>query len=382
ITLDDVRENKKGSPPFSELVPLAIQQDIIFSAGVFKADRSQDTSYWVIRMINEDFPGADEHVVYQMGNEVNEMHGFDPLGLRKKSKETGVNYGNSHEVLEAYTEMLFAPGVEVVRAVSEDVYGDPDKLFILSGSVANIFDPNSVEWADDFLDYKIKGEYAPSLKGQRAGDLIDALAVHYPLAGANGRQLLDELYDRFIASGKVENLWFTEDHGRRGEGPVAIVARSFRYIDWIGAHQIDPGQTVLCWWGAQFEKAGGTPLDAVTKLGKYTGVSEPLREAYIEKDGVELYLFLVGDVSSPKGILIGVVSGDIRMRVNELKIDLASDLADWAMKTSWVGEWTAYSTVSKPKEKNVAVDAVDGSLVIDLNEVLPEAGLIWLSPGE
>ena len=230
----------------------------------------KDLTYWALRLAHERFPGAADHVYWQWGNEINGL-GFDPTGIKQKIKETGESrwkYFNLHSKTAFYAEFYLAPAIEVVRQVSLDVYGRSDKIKILTGSVANIYNGNSRRWLGDLLGHVVSGDEAPTLKGRTIGELVDIATVHYPFARPTGQDTMQQIWDSHVARGPLEAVWITEEHGRRGKGPVTVVDRSLRFIDWVSRNGLTADQSRLVWWGIDKKHPGGAGIEAVEWMGR------------------------------------------------------------------------------------------------------------------
>ncbi len=113
-------------------------------------------------------------------------------------------------------------------------------FYFLSGSFPSIANPTQRQNMRDTMNYTLTGSYAGSLAGKTVWELVDILTIHYPVGDI---AVLEEIYNEYLASGKVESIWITEEHGNKGTGPVSVLNRSFRFIQWAASHNLTAWQT-------------------------------------------------------------------------------------------------------------------------------------------
>ncbi len=213
----------------------------------------KDVLYQTVRHFNTgEFADKPITVYWQLGNEVNAYNRFhmkdsDQAEALNESIRKLLPNGDPANAVD-YVEYYLAPAVEAIRAASKDIYGDPDRIPIVCGSVSGIRQQRNREFLDVLLNTTVRGERAPTLKGRKAWELIDVITIHY----AHGsREILQPLYDQWVATGKVEGLWITEELGARGAGAYAVAQVAFRYLD-FWSRRLDrwkPHSARLTVWG-------------------------------------------------------------------------------------------------------------------------------------
>ncbi len=248
---------------------------------------------------------------WQLGNEINEAVGmFNILGIRLKKGETVWKYFNLPDQRRAYVNLYFAPTAAAVRRASKDAYGDERKVRIVLGSVANAYNPRSREWMDELLSQRIESRSAPELNGRAVWEVADILSFHYLVTAGrpDWEEALDEIYRRWVASGRMLGMWATEEHGRKGRGFVTVCRVAARWLHFWCTHEWRPERGRCIFWGTGLPKPGGRGIEAVRCLGEFLG-DWPLEEvtAKVERRGagrVELYAFLATTDSAERRLLI------------------------------------------------------------------------------
>ena len=384
VSLRDIRRHRNpNSRSIDLLVPEIIQNDLTAiyimtsvihpSMGLF----NKDMAYWALRLLYERFPDADKHVYWQIGNEVNGLH-FDPKGLKEKIEATGESrwkYFNTKEQQDLYVEGYLAPAIESIYRVSQDVYGDPHRIKILLGSAANSYNPNSIQWICDVMDRNIVGTQAPSLVGDPVWKHIDILTIHYPFARGNGGEVAQEVYERYMQTGKVEGIWITEEHGRQGKGPVTIADRSLQFIHWIAKNHLNAEQTRLVWWGTGIEKPAGKPIEAVQILGKILS-HLPLWVAMEKRGDARIYV-MVNEADQTIDRLTIVIVPDAS---SEISLgDLTLSLPEGGSPETWMVQATQFSSEEPPVGWNPETSWEESRLTINIGKQVAEPLILYLS---
>ena len=261
---------------------------------------NQDLAYVTLRRVYEAFPTASSKILFQWGNEVN-AHNYDPAQTTDPTL-------NTTSQVPFYAGPYFARGIEALQRVSLDLYGDSQRIPVVSGSFANIRNVASRDWMRSVLNYQITSTYAPTLAGSSIWQHVDILTVHYPFAaGEGGGAVMQAIWDEWIAPGKIPALWVTEDHGNSGLGPSTILARSMRYLDWIAGVGANATKTRLCWWGTNdTTDPGGQAIEAINFLGRNLSGSE-VRERFYSLDGAEVFLVSNGVANSLSRLTVTVL---------------------------------------------------------------------------
>ncbi len=174
-------------------------------------------------------------VLWQFGNEINWTAGWK----------------NHPVITRFYAEYQLAPGVEVLRRVSEDLYGEPDAIPVMLASFARSPAADTMGLIDSIMSYELRGTAAPSLDGREVGEVVDYMSVHYMFNGRYWRWYMNHVYDRYVRSGTVTGFWSTEELGlgNTDQAGPAVAETTFRYLDWWSRHDWKTGRGGLIFWG-------------------------------------------------------------------------------------------------------------------------------------
>lgn len=343
---------------------------------------NKNLSYWGIRLACEVNPqAAGEHVFWQWGNEVNGLH-LDLFNDREKIKQGRSQWAftNKTEKADAYAEHVLAPGIEVMRKVSSDVYGDPARLPVVCGSLGNSYNPKSRLWLDRVMSHRVAGSQAPTLTGKTIDELVDILTVHYPFGNERWDKTMGELHDKYMATRKVKAIWITEEYGLRGNGPVAIVQRAMRFMEWASLYDLDARQTRLCWWGSDKPKSGGSAHEAIDRFGKALG-NAPLKLAVhlsLENNS-RIYMLVPDQKVRPTRLVVAMVpAGQGENQAIQAGKLVFHGLPD-ALPQSLAGRLIQFSQSVPPFEKPIQLSADGQGLTVELNTVVSEPALLIVS---
>lgn len=247
---------------------------------------------------------------WQLGNEINSIGMFNILGIKPRKGESIWKYFNLPEQAKAYVNLYFAPTAVAVRRASKDAYGDEGKVRIVLGSVANAYNPRSREWMDELLSRSINSPTAPELNGKAVFEVADILSFHYLVTAGrpDWEEALDEIYRKWVASGRMLGMWATEEHGRRGRGFVTVCRVAARWLHFWCTHKWLPERGRCIFWGADLPKPGGKGIEAVRILGRFLE-DWPLKEVTgsVKVYGagrIELYAFLATTDSAERRLLV------------------------------------------------------------------------------
>lgn len=257
-------------------------------------------------------PGAEDLVYWQFGNEIN-----GPRFLNNLAQWGGVKGANAEEtmreVIPIYVENFLAPGVETVHQVSQQVYGNSQRIHVMLGSLANARNPRSLGWYDELLNYTVRGDYAKSLAGRKVYEIVDTLSVHYLVSAPdNGwENILDTLTQKWIGRGSVRRIWSTEELGVRraqaGQGASIALRVAARYLDWWLRHELTPDQGHCFFWGAEMGGEGKRADDALNTIFEFTGKAALERLPSADTGDLESYHFSVA--GNRKRVLIAFPQG-------------------------------------------------------------------------
>ena len=246
-------------------------------------------------------PGASERIYWQFGNELNGPRFLDNLaqwgGISRTSAEETMR-----QIIPLYIEYYLAPGVEAIRSASQSVHGDPGRIHVMLGSLANARNPRSLRWFDQLLDYTVKGDYAKSLAGRKVYEIVDTLSIHYLVSAPDDGwvDIMDSLSKKWVGRGSVRGIWSTEELGVRraqaGYGASTALRVSSRYLDWWLRHGWPAEQGHCFFWGAEMGRTGTRASDALNTLYEFTGKTALTRLPGGETGDLESYLFgVAGD---------------------------------------------------------------------------------------
>lgn len=243
--------------------------------------------------------GVDlSRIEWQVGNEINSPR-VGRAVMAFQGEADGHASLNDDSIIPLYAEAVLAPAAEALRhwfASSRSRSGPPR---IVLGSVANASNQRSLVWLSRLLGYRLKGLYAPTLRGQTVADLVDVISIHYLVtaAGSEWSSLLDGIWGRWDGQGRVSGIWATEELGRRraeeGRGAATAVRVAARWLWWIQSHELDPDQARWALWGGTLGPTGSQGQDGMAMLLRVLG-NQPLKVVSLESgDGpgsIETYL--------------------------------------------------------------------------------------------
>ena len=189
----------------------------------------KDGLYEMARAFNTGvFAGKPITIYWEIGNEVNSSNRFSLRNLAPGKHLRGdPRHGRD------YIEYYFAPAVEALRTASRDLFDNERGIQIILGSISGIHKEANQKFLDFILSQTIEGRHAPALAGRHVYEVIDAVTLHYSMGD---RSVLEEIYARWLESGKVANLWTTEELGRRGRGDYNVALVAFRWLDFWARH--------------------------------------------------------------------------------------------------------------------------------------------------
>lgn len=313
---NDRRQTTADSGTPEELRRLVSRGDVVLNVGGLGSGRDGDLVTGYLDAVRADrgaswkreladrarrvarLPGASDHVYWQFGNEINGPRIVDNLARWAGGSRTGMETGLA-VIIPVYVENFLAPGVEALRGVSREVHGDPERIRIMLGSLANARHPRSVRWYEDLLNYTIKGDYAPSLAGRKVFEVVDSLSIHYLVSSPDDAwsEILDGFRTRWVGKGAVRRVWSTEELGVRraqgGYGAATAVRVTARYLDWWQRHGWTPEQGHCFFWGAAMGRPGNRADDALGLLASFTGHAALSSLPAMDSQEMESYLFSV-----------------------------------------------------------------------------------------
>lgn len=286
-------------------------------------------------------------IYFQIGNEVNTRN----FGKRISSwaEECPVNRANDLSSIPCLVEYYLAPAVEVLHSVRND----RRKVKIILGSMAAYFRADSMRFLDYFLNYRVQGDYAESLKGKKVYEIIDIASIQYLVTWGDGSNLqtrkdfyasvlgkgdyrdgniwlktLNSLYNRWIATGKLSGIWATEEIGKKkakeGLGAVTAIKVAARYMHWWANNEMTNTQGRCIFWGVAMgtpESAGNESLQILYNYLGQTGLSEINGGVNIDASGrYEYYVFQPDNESSKRVAFLFPENEDGKVLLNDINL--------------------------------------------------------------
>ena len=278
-------------------------------------------------------PAAEKRIHWQIGNEANTRHWSANLRRWAARQDMpgarGTARRNDPFVIPLYAEYFFAPSVEALRQAGRDTFGAEDRMRILLTSVAHAYTEETLAWLEALLSYRIRGDYAPSLKGRRVLELIDIITIHYLVSRGdeNWRDILDRLHAKWVGRGRIRGVWSTEElgknFGRKGLGAATALKVAARYLSWWQERSMAPEQGRALFWGWRMGVRGTRGEDSLRALHEFLG-DTPL--ATIERGiagapdthDLEAYLFQSGRDPGKRVALIFPSRAGVSARIRRL----------------------------------------------------------------
>jgi hypothetical protein len=198
--------------------------------------------------------GWEARIVIQFGNEIQNPEGFYGVVCNWATQGRTTNCDPETEFAPAYVDLYLAPGVEILRAKSQALFGRPDAIRVALGSVVNLVSRRA--FIETLLNRRVGNTAASTLVGQRAASLVETVTFHYTMGNPAAAAVVDDFYTQWTNpdAGTIRSLWITEEMGVRAarDGfalPVALraIAPSLR---WWTSRGLTPKNAHLFIWGA------------------------------------------------------------------------------------------------------------------------------------
>jgi len=390
LSLSDIK-GKRAVKGADVLIPDIVKNDltaIYIMSGLVSPTLEpfdKDLAYWALRRIYETFPAANTNLVWEMGNEVVSGH-FDPRGIWKniqnksaKGKGREDNFFGYDLAWKEnyYVNDFLAPAIEATERAALDVYKDPRAIRIALGSM-NPYNRENITFLRNVMDRKFESVQAPTLNGEPVWKHIDLITVHYMTGSTRTIETLQGYLDNYVRTGKVRGIWITEDHGNGGKGPVTILDRGLRYLDWIARNGLDAEQTRLCWWGEAQKDPGGQGTEATRLLGAFWKNQQILFSRNKQKEMTVATMANASDENNLNRIMVAVIpSSEGHQNVDSLRLKLPGK----AISKNWAAKAVIYS-VEVPSKTSVApVEKKDNMLEVNINAEVKGALLVMLTTG-
>jgi len=213
------------------------------------------------------------------------------------------------------------------------------------------------------------------LKGEPVWKHVDLLTVHYMTGSPGTIATLQQYHDDYLKTGKIKGIWITEDHGHAGKGPVTILDRGLRFLDWAAMNNLSGVQTRLCWWGENAREPGGSGTLATRLLGGFLA-GRPLHFFHRQERAANLYILAdATDAKLSRGLVAIVPERFGAFDCGKLTVALPPAAAG----KTWSARAVNYSTEEPPKISTVTLSRSGDSLIVPVNQILSGAWLLMLA---
>jgi hypothetical protein len=219
------------------------------------------------------------------------------------------------------------------------------------------------------------GRQAPTLKGEPVWKHIDLLTVHYMTGSPRNIETLQQYHDEYLKTGKVKGIWVTEDHGHAGKGPVTILDRGLRFLEWAARNHLSGEQTRLCWWGENAREPGGSGTEATRLLGGFLA-GRPLHFSHRQENGANICLITDGaDGKLSRGLVTIVPERFGTLDCGKLTVALPAGAAG----KTWVARAVNYSLEKPPQISAVALSRDGDSLIVPVDQTVSGAWMLMFA---
>ena len=205
-----------------------------------------------------DAAGWESRIVFQFGNEIQNPERFYGEVCNVATDGAELNCDFDTEFVPTYVEMLLAPGAEILRTQSQELFGRPDAIRVGLGSVVGLLARRS--FIEGLLNWQIEGPLAPTLAGAPVSRFIDTVTIHYTMPSLQAPAALEDFFSTWTspeADSSIRALWMTEEVGVRaasgGEGFAAALRAMMPALRWWKSRGLTPYEGHLFIWGAEVE---------------------------------------------------------------------------------------------------------------------------------
>ena len=296
--------------------------------------------------------GWEKKIYFQFGNEISNanstgFYGSVCLWITRNDLVPVANCDLVTQFIPTYVEYYLAPGVVYLEEKSQALFGRPDALHAVLGSIVNL--SNRESFLDSLLNYKVVGTYASAYANRYVYDTVDTVSIHYTVTTPTWRTTFDNFRNKYLPGGvpttRVRALWATEEGGVRaaeqGYGMAVALRGIARYSSWWQANNLGPDDVHVFYWGSDVNSPSGGTCTGCTSMDEdmpvfYNFVGDrALTELTQEQSsfGVtgsfESYEFAVG--GQEKRVLIGFEPANDGSTTTLSSLTL--NLAPWAGRT-------------------------------------------------
>lgn len=208
-------------------------------------------------------------IYYQLGNEITVESMSE--ALRNWASSRTVDIAGQAQAYDPYSipfyvEYYLAPTVSAARKASQQIYGDPNRVQIILGSLGDGGTTEAKSWLDKLLNYEAEGTFANDMAGVKVYDMVQTVSVHYIGSTTN----LQPIWDDWVGVSTILNLWTTEEIGSRsalsGEGAARAARTLADQLHWFYSNNLSPEQSRVAFYdwnvdGPQADTSAATSVD-------------------------------------------------------------------------------------------------------------------------
>lgn len=286
--------------------------------------------------------GWERKVYFQFGNEIsnNSSSGFYGEVCLWVTRNATANCDLATQFVPTYVEYYLAPGIAHLEAKSQALFGRPDALHVMLGSVVNLAIREA--FVDALLNYRIQGTYASAYQSRYVYELVDTVSIHYTVVAPTYLTVLDNFRAKWVTGGpanrRVRALWSTEEVGVRaaeeGYGMAVAVRGIARYMSWWQANGISPDDGHYMVWGPGINAPDGGSCPGCTSVDQdmpllhdFTGdnaltAMTQNRAVLVSSSALELHEFAVG--GADKRVLVAFTPDRIGTSLTSVTLNLGA----------------------------------------------------------
>lgn len=319
--------------------------------------------------------GWEKKIYFQFGNEINNanstgFYGAVCLWITRNNPTPVANCDLTTQFIPTYVEYYLAPGIAHLEEKSQTLFGRPDALHVMSGSMVNLSKSESL--VDGLLNYRIVGTYAPAYANRYVNSVVDTVSIHYTVTAPTWRADLDKFRNKYLPGGvpttRVRALWATEEGGVRsaeqGYGMATALRGIARYSSWWQANNLSPDDAHVFFWGTDVNNPSDGTCTGCTSMDQdmpifYNFVGDNALTELTQDESTfgvsgsfESYEFAVG--GQDKRALIGFgPSNDGTATLSSLTLNLAP----------WTGKMVSVSAYRFANQGPQALTVIPASVV-------------------
>ena len=333
--------------------------------------------------------GWETKIYFQFGNEISNANSTGFYGevcqwVTRNEPAPISNCDLVTQFIPTYVEYYLAPGVAHMEEKSQALFGKPDALHAMLGSIVNL--SNRESFLDSLLNYKIVGTYSPNHADLYVYDLVDTVSIHYTVTTPTWRTTLDNFRNQYMPGGipatRVSALWTTEEGGvnaaEQGYGMAAALRGIARYLSWWQANNLGPEQVHVFYWGSDINQPSGGTCTGCTSMDQdmplfYNFVGDrALTELTQDTSNfdftgdLESYEFAVGE--QDKRVLIGFEPNNSSSSTTLSGLTL--NLAPWAGRTVAISAYKFATQGPQPLTITPATVVASASVAVTYSATL------------